>query len=260
MNYAIFCYREDHQCLGLCLEQIRSIDRAAQFYLFDDAAKPLFPAQVPAGNDISYKITYFARRGNLNGLECVRGMLGCMLDIPGDDPVIKIDADTLLMDPAEIIRSLKDRGKVAGGMQCSVPLAWAGCCYWLTRPAIKAALELLARREWPENARQEYPEDETISKILLYLYGASGVDVLEFRGGRRLIGLRTCDPRDLEEIARLARGGVCAVHCGQMAFYGPLAEREGISIRDACARIMEAISHSRNNKHSLSANLPRTSR
>ena len=92
MNYAIFCYREDHQCLGLCLEQIRSIDRAAQFYLFDDAAKPLFPAQVPAGNDISYKITYFARRGNLNGLECVRGMLGCMLDIPGDDPVIKIDA------------------------------------------------------------------------------------------------------------------------------------------------------------------------
>lgn len=47
MNYAIFCYREDHQCLGLCLEQIRSIDRAAQFYLFDDAAKPLFPAQVP---------------------------------------------------------------------------------------------------------------------------------------------------------------------------------------------------------------------
>ena len=243
MNYAIFCYREDHQCLGLCLEQIRSIDRAAQFYLFDDAAKPLFPAQVPAGNDISYKITYFARRGNLNGLECVRGMLGCMLDIPGDDPVIKIDADTLLMDPAEIIRSLKDRGKVAGGMQCSVPLAWAGCCYWLTRPPIKAALELLARREWPENARQEYPEDETISKILLYLYGASGVDVLEFRGGRRLIGVRTCDPRDLEEIARLARGGVCAVHCGQMAFYHPIVERDGVTIREACARVMWWILH-----------------
>ena len=170
------------------MEQIRRIDQAAQFYLFDDAAKPLFPAQVPTGNDISYKITYFARGGNLNGLECVRGMLGCMLDIPGDDPVIKIDADTLLMDPAEITRSLKDRGKVAGGMQCRVPLAWAGCCYWITRPAIKAALELLSRREWPEHARQEYPEDQTISKILLYLYGSAGVDVLEFRGGRRLIG------------------------------------------------------------------------
>lgn len=49
MNYAIFLYRDDHQCLKICMEQIRSIDRAAQFYLFDDAAKPLFPAQVPRG-------------------------------------------------------------------------------------------------------------------------------------------------------------------------------------------------------------------
>ncbi len=149
MNYAIFLYRDDHQCLKICMEQIRRIDQAAQFYLFDDAAKPLFPAQVPTGNDISYKITYFARGGNLNGLECVRGMLGCMLDIPGDDPVIKIDADTLLMDPAEITRSLKDRGKVAGGMQCRVPLAWAGCCYWITRPAIKAALEFVPSPKQP---------------------------------------------------------------------------------------------------------------
>lgn len=126
-------------------------------------------------------------------------------------------------------------------MQCRVPLAWAGCCYWITRPAIKAALELLSRREWPEHARQEYPEDQTISKILLYLYGSAGVDVLEFRGGRRLIGVRTCDPRDLAEIARLARGGVCAVHCGQMAFYHPIVERDGGTIREACARIMEAV-------------------
>lgn len=67
------------------------------------------------------------------------------------------------------------------------------------------------------------------------------MDVLEFRGGRRLIGVRTCDPRDLEEIARLARGGVCAVHCGQMAFYHPIVERDGGTIREACARIMEAV-------------------
>ena len=112
-----------------------------------------------------------------------------------------------------------------------------------SKTAIKAALELLARREWPENARQEYPEDETISKILLYLYGSAGVDVLEFRGGRRLIGVRTCDPRDLAEIARLARGGVCAVHCGQMAFYHPIVERDGVTIREACARVMWWILH-----------------
>lgn len=241
MNYAIFVYGQDAACLRLCMEQVRRVDREAAFYVFDDGAAPLADQDIPAGDDVVYKITYFARRGNLNGLECVRGMLGCLLDIPGDEPVIKIDADTLLMDLTVILRSLNERGKVAGGMQCSVPLAWAGCCYWLTRPAVKAALELLARREWPENARQEYPEDETISKILLYLYGAAGVDVMEFRGGRWMIGVRTCEPRDLAVIAGMARGGVCAVHCGQMDFYGPLAEKEGITIRAACARIMETV-------------------
>ena len=83
MNYAIFCYGEDHQCLQLCVEQIRRVDCNAKIHLFDDGSAPLEPEQVPAGEDISYKITYFARRGNLNGLECVRGLLGCMLDMGG---------------------------------------------------------------------------------------------------------------------------------------------------------------------------------
>ena len=87
MNYVIFCYREDYKCLELCIEQIRRVDQGAKFYLLDDGAAPLDPEQVPAGDDVCYKVTYFARRGNLNGLECVRGMLGCMLDLPGTDPV-----------------------------------------------------------------------------------------------------------------------------------------------------------------------------
>lgn len=57
---------------------------------------------------------------------------------------MKIDADTLLMDKAEIVRSLKERNKLAGGMQCVEPLAWSGCCYWMTRTAMRDALELLA--------------------------------------------------------------------------------------------------------------------
>lgn len=240
MNYAIFCYREDYKCLALCIEQIRRVDQDAKFFLFDDGAAPLDPEQVPAGDDVCYKVTYFSRRGNLNGLECIRGMLGCMLDLPGTDPIVKIDADTLLMDKSEIVRSLVERGKLAGGMQCAVPLGWSGCCYWLTRTAIRGALELLSRREWPEN-KQKYPEDETISKIMLYLYGQAGVDVLEFRGGRHLIGVRTCDPALLARIAEIARGGVCAVHCGQISFYSPLVEQYGGTIREACARVMAAM-------------------
>lgn len=240
MNYAIFCYREDYACLELCIAQIRRVDQNANIYLFDDGAAPLAPEHVPAGSDLSYKVTYFSRRGNLNGLECIRGMLGCMLDLPGTDPVVKIDADTLLMDKSEIVRSLVERGKLAGGMQCAVPLGWSGCCYWMTRPAIRDALCVLARREWPEN-KQKYPEDETISKIMLYLYGRAGVDILEFHGGRHLIGVRTCEPALLGKVAGIARGGVCAVHCGQTSFYAPLVEQYGGTIREACARVMERI-------------------
>lgn len=67
MNYVIFCYREDYKCLELCIEQIRRVDQDAKFHLFDDGAAPLDPEQVPAGDDVCYKVTYFARRGNLNG-------------------------------------------------------------------------------------------------------------------------------------------------------------------------------------------------
>ena len=103
-------------------------------------------------------MTYFPLRGNLNGLECVRGILGCMLDIPGKEPVVKIDADTLLMDKAEIVRSLKERNKLAGGMQCAEPLAWSGCCYWMTRAARRDAVELWAPREGPAG-RWKDPEE-----------------------------------------------------------------------------------------------------
>ena len=242
MNYAIFCYREDYKCLELCVKQIRRADCNARIYLFDDGARPLEPGQIPAGKDVSYKVTYFPRRGNLNGLECVRGILGCMLDIPGKEPVVKIDADTLLMDKAEIVRSLKERNKLAGGMQCAEPLAWSGCCYWMTRAAMRDALELLAQREWPEG-KQKYPEDVTISQIVAYLYGREGVDMLEFRGGRHLIGVRTCDPSLLVKIAEIAKSGVCAAHCGQMSFYRQFQEQYGETLREACARVIWWILH-----------------
>lgn len=79
---------------------------------------------------------------------------------------------------------------------------------------------------------------------MLYLYGQAGVDVLEFCGGRHLIGVRTCEPTLLAKIAEIARGGVCAVHCGQMSFYVPLAKQYGETIREACARVMWCVLHS----------------
>ena len=79
--------------------------------------KPLSQEKdIPRGRDIIYKKTYFERNRNLNGLECIRGMLSCMRDIPGREPIIKIDADTLLMSLEEIRKSLFERRKLAGGI------------------------------------------------------------------------------------------------------------------------------------------------
>lgn len=178
----------------------------------------------------------------MNGLECVRGMLSCMQDIPGTDPIVKVDADTLIMSIDEISKSLSDRRMLAGGYQCAVPFAWSGVCYWVTRRFIREALDVLVTREFPERPDQTYPEDVTMSMLALYLYGRKGADVIEFQDGKFLIGIRTCDKRQLAELSRLAQG-VSAVHCGQVNFYKPIVDRAGCTIREACARVMWEILH-----------------
>lgn len=239
MNYAIFTYADDADCLALCVQQIRDIDSNAQLYVFDDGKKTIPVERIPDG--VHYKVTWFNRKGNLNGLECVRGMLSSMLDIPGDDPVIKIDADTLLMSLSEIQSSLNSRGMLAGGMQCSVPLAFAGCCYWLTKHAIKEALTLLAQREWPEGIGEPYQEDLTIARIMMFLFGRASMEILEWKNARHLIGVKTCDHHDLSQISIMSRSGITAVHCGQMDYYEPIVKATGCTIREACARIMKRI-------------------
>ena len=60
------------------------------------------------------------------------------------------------------------------------------------RKFISDALDILVMREFPTR-NQDYPEDVTVSRLALYLYGRKGVDVIEFQGGKYLIGIRTCD-------------------------------------------------------------------
>lgn len=239
MDYAVFCYREDRLCLPVCMKQIRRVDPEARFWLFDDGRDPLDEGDVPVGDEVTYEVTWFNRNGNLNGLECMRGMLGCMYRIPGDGVVVKIDADTLLMSDGWIERGLAD-GKMGGGVQCMVGLAWSGCCYWLTKRAIREGLELLLRREWPEG-KDGYPEDLWISRVMLFLYGGSGVDVYEFKGGRMMVGVRETGWEYLAAVGRLVAEGVAIVHCGQMDFYGDVAERYGCGLRGACAWVMERV-------------------
>lgn len=242
MNYAIFTYRADEKPLKICMEQARRVDPEAQFHIFDDAKNPLGAERIQPAPDVHYTVTYFDRHGNLNGLECVRGMQTCMLNIPGDDPVVKLDADVLLMSLDEIKKSLFERNKLAGGCCCTIPLGWAGCCYWMTKKAIREALEFIARREWPpaENGVR-YPEDVTMTRVCLALYGMAGTDILEFQQGKHQIGLCTVKPKEIEIVGKLARKGVTMVHCGQMEHYEPLAKALKCSMRETVAVLMEAV-------------------
>lgn len=239
MDYAIFCYRDDRLCLPVCLDQVRRVDADARFWVFDDGRCPLVEGDVPVGDDVRYEVTWFERNGNLNGLECMRGMLGCMYRIPGSGPVVKLDADTLLMGLGWVDGGVAD-GKQGGGVQCMVGLAWSGCCYWLTRRAIEDGLSLLVRREWPVG-RDGYPEDQWISKVMLFLYGGRGVDVHEFKGGRLMVGVRGTGSEYLAGVGALVAESVQIVHCGQMDFYGDVAERLGCGLRGACAWVMERV-------------------
>ena len=76
MNVALvfFTYEGDAALLELAVQaapRLRRQGHTVDVYVVDDAAKPL--AVPPAG--CRYRQTGFARRGNLNGAECVVGMV-----------------------------------------------------------------------------------------------------------------------------------------------------------------------------------------
>ncbi len=231
MNYAIFAYRDDAECLDLCIEQLRRVDAEASIYVFDDATAPL-PA-VPAG--VHYSMTNFPRNGNLNGMECVKGMLMHMHAIPGDSPVVKIDSDTLLINPTEIKECFKS-GFKAGGVEAFSAFAFTGICYWLSKVAIKDLIELFNERWMPND---KYPEDVTISRALFYLYGRTDVELLSAKHDKAHLGANYTDEPHLRALAGIAKDYI-ALHCGQSAHYGDLID-SGMKPRQACAWVMRQI-------------------
>ncbi len=238
MNYAIFTYHDDAECLDLCAEQIRRVDADAQIYVFDDAAAP-FPS-APVG--VHYRQTRFPRNGNLNGKDCILGILEAMQNIPGTAPVVKIDADTLLMNTAEIRATFAWEDVHAGGVACFAPFTFSGCCYWLDRTAIRTAYRNVAQQEQP--TQNQWAEDRTICTALLYAFGLFGVHILPFNHGRHIFGINYTAEDTLKTLANRAKTAI-AVHCGQTEKYAHLIAA-GHTPRQACAHIMRRIIHYQN--------------
>ena len=93
--FVIFTYGDDAYLLGQSIRALSKITPKRRIFVYDDAANPLPFA--PHG--VNYKQTYFNRKGNLNGPECVEGELFCMYEAATKakaDVVIKLDSDIIL--------------------------------------------------------------------------------------------------------------------------------------------------------------------
>lgn len=107
--YCFFAYKSDHECLLQAIRSIRLSDPRGKIAVFDDGHDPL-PKPPPCD---FYEKTFFDRRGNLNGRECIMGEVLSFAKatrIFGAQQVAKVDCDTLLVDPLRAFRFAADQG------------------------------------------------------------------------------------------------------------------------------------------------------
>lgn len=172
MNVALvfFTYEGDAALLELAVQaapRLRRQGHAVDVYVVDDAARPL--AVPPAG--CRYRRTEFARGGNLNGAECIVGMVDVYDDVFRGgvyEWVIKADCDTFVND-VEWLRGVQGvfAGTVHVNRHCS------GSCYALRRDGVEWLRARLAEPSWRGAAQRGYCED----RVLFNMCRMSGMGV-----------------------------------------------------------------------------------
>lgn len=142
--FVYFSYRYDAYLLGQSLRALRMLPKRlankSNIFVYDDAQNAL----PYAPNACRYNLTHFNRNGNLNGTECVDGMLFCMLEaarLSGADVVIKIDSDIILNN----LNWVKDFNPLQShiGFQIQRQSHVSGCCYSLPSSALVRMLKAL---------------------------------------------------------------------------------------------------------------------
>lgn len=164
----IFTYAGDAQEAVACVRCARTALPDALVTVADDAA---FPVPEEARNALlaygaRYRRTDFPRNGNLNGPECVRGIISTLAAGSADDDIIvKIDSDTALLS-GEWVRNMSGDG--LDWYACgSGARRFFGLCYAMSGKAARLASEALQHATLPENA----PEDLTIGRTVIDLCG-----------------------------------------------------------------------------------------
>lgn len=159
----IFTYARDAYCLGQCLAALDKLPERSkmEIYVWDDAAHPC--PYAPPG--VHYEKTAFKRNGNLNGRDCVLGMLLCMqrsIDLSGADVVAKIDCDTYALRLDRLLLGADDSMK---GIRITADEDYTSGIFYAL-PAAKVYDMLIDCSHYQhEDPQHHYPEDRTICAL-----------------------------------------------------------------------------------------------
>lgn len=164
----IFTYALDAREAIACVRCVRTALPDAVVTVADDAAFPV-PDEVRKtilAYGALYRQTGFTRQGNLNGPECIRGIISTLAGGAKDgDIVVKVDSDTALLD-GWWIRGMQEDG--LDWVSCGTGVRrFFGLCYALTGRVARLADEFLQAVDVADDA----PEDLIIGGAVIDLCG-----------------------------------------------------------------------------------------
>lgn len=117
-RFFCFCYELDAPLLPGLIESIRRVYPAAPIHLIDDDARPIprdTLARLPFDR-VFYERSAFARRGNLNGPDCILGVIDTFSrHLRAGEQLVKVDPDFICLNPAGV------RDLLATGYGCIAP-------------------------------------------------------------------------------------------------------------------------------------------
>lgn len=159
-----FSYAGDEEVLLSSVVAFNTACPGASLVVIDDGNNPC-TANVKHEAEllgVEWRVSYWNRKGNLNGLECILGILGEMAQsmFAGASQCVKVDCDTLVLrsdwlNNTSGMIGADDRGGIYG------------CCYALTGFVVMGLLESFYKHPVTDDA----PEDMSIGYRYRALYG-----------------------------------------------------------------------------------------
>jgi hypothetical protein len=163
-----FSFGGDSECLRESVLQFRETFPDGVVAICDDAKNPISDSVRNAMNPNYYEHRKWDSKSNLNGWECVRGMLEYQIEMhrkfPSHHGALKIDCDTLILGDDWIL----EHSPICG-LDIGTQVFFTGCARYLRRDVPAKLLDFIAKKYTRDIA---VPEDQVIANLCMALYGA----------------------------------------------------------------------------------------